>query len=98
LNRWKSKVTSPLKVSLEWNQTHASFYFPDYYSCWACKSKGNNYIGESKTTFAKTYGIKVGCCGDHVQEHIANLVNILGTSWELIGTLKEHNENTLGRK
>jgi hypothetical protein len=37
------------------------------------------YIGERRTTFAKTYGIKVRCFAKHVGEHIANLGNILGT-------------------
>jgi hypothetical protein len=38
------------------------------------------YIGERRTTFAKAYGIKVRCLyGEHVEEHIANLGNILGT-------------------
>jgi hypothetical protein len=30
------------------------------------------YIGESRTTFAKAYGIKVRCCEEHVGEHIGN--------------------------
>jgi hypothetical protein len=31
------------------------------------------YIGERRTTFAKTYGIKVRCLyGEHVWEHIGN--------------------------
>jgi len=34
------------------------------------------YIGERRTTFAKTYGIKVRCYGKRVGEHIGN---ILGT-------------------
>jgi hypothetical protein len=33
------------------------------------------YIGERRTTFAKAYGIKLRCYG----EHIGNLGNILGT-------------------
>jgi hypothetical protein len=32
-----------------------------------------SYIGERRTTFAKAYGIKVGCYGEHVGEHIGNL-------------------------
>jgi hypothetical protein len=44
------------------------------------------YIGESRTTFAKAYGIKVRCYG----EHVGNLMgthgelkgNIVGTHWE----------------
>jgi hypothetical protein len=37
-----------------------------------------SYVGERRT-FAKAYGIKVRCYGEHVGEHIGNLVNILGT-------------------
>jgi hypothetical protein len=37
------------------------------------------YVGESMTTFAKAYGIKVKCYGEHVGEHIENL---MGTHWE----------------
>jgi hypothetical protein len=38
------------------------------------------YIGERRITFAKAYGIKVRCLyGEHVEEHIVNLGNILGT-------------------
>jgi len=34
---------------------------------------GPTYIGERRTTFAKTYGIKVRCLyGEHVGEHIGN--------------------------
>jgi len=44
-----------------------------------------------RTTFAKAYGIKVRCYGEHVGEHIENLMgthwelkgNIMGTHWEL---------------
>jgi hypothetical protein len=32
------------------------------------------YIGERRTTFAKAYGIKVRCYGEHVEEHIGNLM------------------------
>ncbi len=40
----------------------------------------HSYIGERRTTFAKAYGIKVRCLyGEHVEEHIVNLGNILGT-------------------
>ncbi len=42
------------------------------------------YIGERKTTFAKAYGIKLRCYGEHVGEHIGNLGNILRTNSELI--------------
>jgi hypothetical protein len=38
-----------------------------------------SYIGERRTTFGKTYGIKVRCFEEHVGEHIGNLGNILGT-------------------
>jgi hypothetical protein len=34
------------------------------------------YIGEGRTTFARTYGRKVRCYGKRVGEHIGN---ILGT-------------------
>jgi hypothetical protein len=37
-----------------------------------------------RTTFAKTYGIKVRCYGKHVGEHL--------------GELGEHGGNTLGTK
>jgi hypothetical protein len=37
------------------------------------------YIDERRTTFAKAYGMKVRCYGEHVGEHIENLVNILRT-------------------
>jgi len=30
------------------------------------------YIGERRTIFAKAYGRKVRCCGEHVGEHIGN--------------------------
>jgi hypothetical protein len=37
---------------------------------------GPTYIGES----AKAYGLKVRCLyGEHVEEHIVNLGNIVGT-------------------
>jgi hypothetical protein len=45
------------------------------------------YIGERRTTFAKTYGINVRCYEEHVGEYIGNLGNILGTQWELEGNL-----------
>jgi hypothetical protein len=32
------------------------------------------YRGERRTTFAKAYGIKVRCYGEHVEEHIGNLM------------------------
>jgi hypothetical protein len=35
------------------------------------------YIGESMTTFAKAYGIKVKCYGKHVGEHIGNTLDRL---------------------
>jgi hypothetical protein len=44
-----------------------------------------NYIGERRTTFAKAYMIKMYMIkmrflyGEHVEEHIVNLENILGT-------------------
>jgi hypothetical protein len=36
------------------------------------------YISERRTTFAKEYGIKVKCQGEHVGELIENLGNVLG--------------------
>jgi hypothetical protein len=42
------------------------------------------YVGERRTTFAKSYGIKVRCYGEHVGEHIGNL---MGTHWVLIGNV-----------
>ncbi len=39
-----------------------------------------SYIGERWTTFTKAYGTKVRCYGEHVKEHIGNL---MGTHWEL---------------
>ncbi len=41
------------------------------------------YTGERWTTLAKAYVIKVRCYGEHVEEHIGNLVNMLATHWEL---------------
>jgi hypothetical protein len=41
-----------------------------------------NYIGEKRTTFAKAYGIKVRCYGEHFGEHFGNLK---GTYCEGIG-------------
>jgi hypothetical protein len=35
--------------------------------------------GEMMTTFAKAYGLKVRCYGEHVEEHIEDLRNILRT-------------------
>jgi hypothetical protein len=43
-----------------------------------------SYIGERRTTFAKAYGIKVRWYGEHVGEHLGDL---MGTHWEL---KKEH--------
>jgi hypothetical protein len=37
------------------------------------------YIGERRTTFAKAYGIKVMCYGEHVGEYIENLGNMSRT-------------------
>jgi hypothetical protein len=37
------------------------------------------YRGERRTTFAKEYGIKGRCYGEHVGEHIGNLGNIFKT-------------------
>jgi hypothetical protein len=34
---------------------------------------GPNYIGERRTTFAKTYGIKVRCYWELFEEHVWNL-------------------------
>jgi hypothetical protein len=41
-----------------------------------------SYIGERNTT-AKAYGIKVRYYGEHVGDHIGDLVNLVGTHWEL---------------
>jgi hypothetical protein len=41
-----------------------------------------------RTTFAKAYGIKVRCYGEHVGEHLGeHLGDLMGTHWEL---KKEH--------
>jgi len=45
-------------------------------------------VGESKTTFAKAYGRKARCYGEHVGEHIENL---MGTHWELGKFYKKKN-------
>jgi len=55
--------------------------------------------GERKTTFAKAYGIKVRCYG----EHVGNTLRTSGTYWDLdenpLRTLKKpHSENTLGTR
>jgi hypothetical protein len=44
-----------------------------------------SYVGERRRTFAKTYGIKMRCYGEHVGEYIGNVM----------GTSREHSENTL---
>ncbi len=53
------------------------------------------YIGERRTTFAKAYGIKVRCYGEHVGgahwELGEDIQNLMGTHWELKG-------NKLGTK
>jgi hypothetical protein len=37
-----------------------------------------SYISERRTNFSQSiYGIKVRCYGEHVDEHIANLGNIV---------------------
>jgi hypothetical protein len=41
------------------------------------------YIGERRTTFAKAYGIKVRCYGEHVGEHNGSLRNLMKSHWEL---------------
>jgi hypothetical protein len=41
------------------------------------------YIGDKRRTFAKAYGIKVRCYGEHVGEHIGNMTK------KPIGNLKE---------
>jgi hypothetical protein len=48
------------------------------------------YIGERRTTFAKAYGVKARCYGEHIGEYIENLMgtycklkrNMVGTHWE----------------
>jgi hypothetical protein len=39
----------------------------------------SSIAGERQTTFAKAYGIKVRCYGEHVEEHIEDFRNIMGT-------------------
>ncbi len=56
------------------------------------------YIGERRTTFAKAYGIKVSCYGDHAGEHIGNLGKILGTLWEPTGKFKWTHWEHIGNK
>jgi hypothetical protein len=41
------------------------------------------YIGKRRTTFAKAYGIKVRCYGEHVGEHNGNLKNLMRFHWEV---------------
>ncbi len=57
----------------------------------------HTYIGERRTTFGKTYGIKVRCYEEHAGEHIRNLGNILATHSEfecnLVGTHWEARKN-----
>jgi len=43
------------------------------------------YTCERRTTFAKEYGIKVRCYGEHVGQHNGNLRNLIGTHWEFSG-------------
>jgi len=53
------------------------------------KPKGSEIL-KGRTTFAKAYGIKVRCYGEHLGEHIRKLMrthwglkrNIVGTQWE----------------
>ncbi len=50
----------------------------------------HNYIGESRTTFAKASGIKVRCYEEHVGEHWElgeQIGNLMGTHWELKGNI-----------
>jgi hypothetical protein len=50
-----------------------------------------SYIGEKRTIFAKAYGMKVRCLyGEHVDEHIVNLGNIVVHIRNLEGTPWEH--------
>jgi len=38
------------------------------------------YLGERRTTFAKAYGIKLRCYGEHVGEHVEEHIgNLKGT-------------------
>jgi hypothetical protein len=46
-------------------------------------------MGERRTKFAKAYGIKLRCYGEHVGEHIGNLMR---THWELKGDIVGTNE------
>jgi hypothetical protein len=41
-------------------------------------------VGERRTTFAKAYGITLRSYGEHVGEHIGNL---MGAHWELKGNI-----------
>ncbi len=58
------------------------------------------YIGERRTTFTKAYKIKVRCLyEEHVEEHIVNLGNILGTHYEFRGnTMRTHWETWKNEK
>jgi hypothetical protein len=52
-----------------------------------CKTEGSvlkfrvhsiwrTYMGERRTTFAKTYAMKVRCYEEHIEEHIGNPLRI----------------------
>jgi hypothetical protein len=53
------------------------------------------YIGERSTTFAKGYGIKVRCYGEHVGELIDKLGECIGN---VMRNHWEHSGNTLGTR
>ncbi len=66
---------------------------------WVRKS---NYIGERSTTFAKGYGIKVRCYGEHVGELIDKLGEcidkVMGTHWEHSGNTHIGNQGKMKKK
>jgi hypothetical protein len=78
VTKWCSNLIGPLfpkKMKL-WR----FFKIEGYVLMYIVPLLGPNYIGERRTTFAKTYGLKVRCLyEEHVREHVVNLGNILGT-------------------
>jgi hypothetical protein len=60
------------------HKTNGSTLKPIVHSLWP------TYIGERRTRFAKAYGIKVRCYGEHFGEHIENLMR---TYWEREGNI-----------
>jgi hypothetical protein len=87
--------------SLKKNETieapqNRSFYCEVYSS----SPLAHRNIGERRKTFANAYGIKMRCCGKHVEEHIGNLGNIVGSQWEPGKNEKKsfHPPNLKGKK